>query len=71
MNRGGMSVTFEMFLLMALLIAVAYFVGLVSDVNQVGNTSIGLIKALTGQGASGFQNYPGGASKPAVIPQAA
>ncbi len=48
-------------LLMALLIAVAYYVGLVSDFNAVFKGANTLVNTFTGRTANGtFAGYPGG-----------
>lgn len=52
------------FILALVLIAVAYFAGLTSDVNVVGSNANTLIKTLTGRNAQGqFAGYPGGYTK--------
>lgn len=48
-------------LLIALLIAVAYYVGLVSDVNAVGGNLLSIFNGLSGRNSAGnFANYPTG-----------
>lgn len=50
------------FLLSALLIIVAYFAGLSTDINVFASNLIKLIYALTGRNSSGaFAGYPGNA----------
>jgi len=50
------------FLLMALLIAVAYFVGAATDTNALANGATKLVLALTGRNPTSgqFANYPSG-----------
>jgi hypothetical protein len=57
----GSDVIRDMFLLFALLIGVAYFVGLSTDANSFGNTLVKLIYAGTGRNNLGqFAPYPSG-----------
>jgi len=59
----GTSIPTMAFILMVFLIGVAYYVGLTSDVAQVGTTTGNLINILTGRNTSGqFANYPSGAT---------
>jgi hypothetical protein len=51
------------FLLSALLIIAAYFVGAATDINSLANGTSKLVLALTGRTSTGaFAGYPGGAS---------
>lgn len=63
MRTGGPSIPFMAFVLMALLIAVAYYVGLVSDAQAVLGGTNTLVNTLTGRNSQGnFASYPGGAT---------
>lgn len=63
MRSGGPSVPFMAFVLMAFLIAVAYYVGLVGDAGAVFGGLNTLANTLTGRNSSGqFATYPGGAT---------
>jgi hypothetical protein len=59
MDRLG----FWVFLLLALLIAAAYYVGVSTDFSAFSNGSRTILYALTGRNAQGeFAAYPGGAT---------
>lgn len=52
----------DIFLLSALLIAVAYFAGLATDINVFATNLVSLLYAVTGRDNTGkFAAYPGGA----------
>lgn len=64
MGRNG----FFIFVLMALLIVVVYYVGAATDFSALAKGSQTLIYALTGRNASGqFASYPTGASLPGGV----
>jgi hypothetical protein len=58
----GQSTIRDIFLLSALLIAVAYFAGLSTDINVFSTNLTALIYAVTGRSSTGqFAAYPGSA----------